>query len=62
MIPARRKFKIGGRKSIRSALQMSNDDLRKVLVGSGPDKDKATVTRELERRGAALVIEEETVT
>ncbi len=58
MIPARRKMKIGGRKSIRSALQMSNEELRKVLTESGRTKDKVTATKELERRGAALVLEE----
>lgn len=62
MITVRRKFKIGGRKSVRGALHMSNDELRKIVASTDRDKDKATATHELERRGAALVLDvEETV-
>ena len=54
------KFKIGNRKSTRSATRMSNEELRGVLTGSTSGKDKATAKLELERRGAALVLEEKT--
>lgn len=57
MVVVARKSKIGTRKSVQGALQMSNDDLRKVLDGSARPRDKAKATRELVRRGAALVIE-----
>ncbi len=60
MINAKRKFKIGNRKSTRSATRMSNEELRGVLTGSTSGKDKAAAKLELERRGAALVLEEET--
>ncbi len=52
-----RKFKIGGRKSLRSARMMSNADLRVVYSGSARPKDKQTARYELERRGADLVEE-----
>ena len=52
-----RKFKIGGRKSLRSARMMSNDDLRVVYNGSARPKDKKRARDELERRGADLVEE-----
>ncbi len=51
------KFKIGNRKSTRSATRMSNEELRGVFSGSNSGKDKQKARRELERRGAALVIE-----
>lgn len=59
-----RKFKIGGRKSTRSATLMSNNELRTIANGKGRGKDVQTARMELERRGADLVIEapEETVT
>ncbi len=59
-INAKRKFKIGNRKSTRSAISMSNEELRGVLTGSNSGKDKAAAKLELERRGAALVLEEVT--
>ncbi len=51
------KFKIGNRKSTRSATRMSNEELRGVLTGSKSGKDKHTARMELERRGATLVLE-----
>ena len=64
MVAVTRKFKIGGRKSTRSATQMSNDELRTIANGTGRGKDIQTARAELERRGADLVLEapEETVT
>jgi len=50
------KFKIGNRKSTRSATRMSNKDLRDVFATSNRGKDQQKARRELERRGAALVI------
>jgi hypothetical protein len=54
------KFKIGNRKSTRSATRMSNEELRGVLSGSASGKDKQIARNELERRGAALVLETKT--
>ena len=59
-IAAMRKFKIGGRKSVRSARQMSNDDLRKVIQ-NGSNRDQQKARNELTRRGAALVLPVEAV-
>ena len=49
-ITATRKFKIGGRKSTRSALMLSNEDLEKVANGKGRGKDKMRARNELARR------------
>lgn len=54
MVSAVRKFKIGGRKSVRGALQMSNDELRKLIDGSARPRDKAKATQVLVRRGALV--------
>lgn len=51
------KFKIGNRKSTQSATRMSNKDLRDVFATSDSGKYRQKARRELERRGAALVIE-----
>jgi hypothetical protein len=54
LITLTRKFKIGGRKSVKSALLMSNEALRTVLTGAGRPKDKLRARNELTRRGAAF--------
>ncbi len=54
MVSVVRKLKIGGRKSVRGALQMSNEELRKIIAGSGRPRDKAKATQALVRRGVAL--------
>ena len=54
-----RKFKIGGRKSTKSALQMSTEDLQKIVDGSGRKKDKMRARNELVRRESPSRILEE---
>lgn len=54
MATVSRKFKVGGRKSTKSALSMNDEDLRKVLRGRPRDAQKAR--NELTRRGAPLVL------
>lgn len=55
---ATRKNKLGGRKSTKSATQTSTEELRKIANGNGRGKDRVRARRELERRGAPLVVEE----
>ena len=51
-----RTNKIGGRKNIKAAAQLSNDELRSKLTG-GRGKDRQRARNELVRRNAPLVIE-----
>ncbi len=54
-----RKFKIGGRKSIRSALTMSNVDLQKVVDNSERGKDRQRAQNELTKRaGSSRILKE----
>lgn len=48
------KFKIGNRKSTRSAYQLNNDELRKIAV-SDRGRDAQTARNELTRRKVPLV-------
>lgn len=49
-IAVTRKSKIGGRKSTRSALMLSTEELQKIVDGSGRGKDKMRAQNELTRR------------
>ncbi len=54
-----RKFKIGGRKSVRSALTMSNLDLQKVVDNSDRGKDRQRARNEMRKRaGTSRIIKE----
>jgi len=52
-----RKFKIGGRKSTKSALHMSTEDLQRITEGSGRKKDKLRAQNELARRPSRIIKE-----
>ena len=55
----RRKFAIGGRKSVRSAKLMSNLDLQKVVDKSDRGKDRQRARNELTRRaGTSRILKE----
>jgi len=59
MCAIQRKFKIGGRKSIRSALLMSNAELQKVVDNSERGKDRQRARNELTKRaGSSRILKE----
>ena len=53
-ITRRVKFKIGGRKSTRSALDMSNDELTAIALDPNAGKKRPKATQILARRGVAV--------
>ena len=55
----RRKFAIGGRKSVRGAKSMNNFDLQKVIDNSDRGKDRQRARNELTRRaGTSRILKE----
>lgn len=53
--PLRFKFKLGGRKSSKSALHMTSDELLKKFFSPGKSKDKQKIQQVLHMRGVEVV-------
>lgn len=53
--PLRFKFKIGGRKSSKSALNMTSEELLNKFFSPGKNKDKQKMQQVLHMRGVEIV-------
>ena len=54
LVSRRIKFKIGTRDSVKSALNMSNAELREFVAGNARGRDKQTARQVLDIRGISL--------